>query len=44
MCVVLCLSGDSDMESKLRQYRLLLLQLPPVNYCTLRRLILHLTQ
>jgi len=38
------LSGVVDVDAKLRHYKRLLLELPPVNYCTLKRLILHLTQ
>ena len=32
------------MDCKLGRYKDLLLKLPPVNYCTLKRLILHLAQ
>jgi len=38
------LSGVGDSNSKLRHYKRLLLELPSVNYCTLKRLVLHLCQ
>jgi len=38
------LSEVADADSKLQHYNQLLLELSPVNYSTLKRLILHLTQ
>jgi len=41
---VYVVSGEADSNAKLHRYKRLLLELPSVNYSTLKRLILHLSQ
>ena len=38
------LTGVPNTDSKLQHYKQLMLELPLVNYCTLKRLILHLVE